>query len=73
MTDTETDLRRPSSAAYHAGPWKTDMRMRQVHDANDKPTGQWMFLHSFLYWSSVEVIIRSEMRRTLLAWWGCAR
>lgn len=51
MTDTETDLRRPSSAAYHAGPWKTDMRMRQVH----------------------EVIIRSEMRRTLLAWWGCAR
>lgn len=63
-------LCRPDTLTYHAGPWPTEMRLREAMDADRKPTGRFMFFDCFLWWSSVEARIRVEMTRPD-GWWGC--
>lgn len=66
-----TRLDRPVNVAYHAGPWRSDMRQRRALDERGQPTGMLTFFGGCLWWSSVEARIRVAMTRADGAW-GCS-
>jgi len=64
----ESGLARAMDGAYHAGPWPTDMRLRQARGENFELTGRLMFFGCFLSWSTVEARIRVEMTKPDGSW-----